>query len=48
MIFPQAKLLSDYNLDFTTEGKHPFTIRAMQNYCDSEKKLFDLIVPEVA
>lgn len=48
MIFPQAKLLSDYNLDFTTEGKHPFTIRAMQNYCDSEKKLFDLIVPEMA
>lgn len=47
LIFPQAKLLSDYNLDFTTEGKHPFTIRAMQNYCDSEKKLFDLIVPEV-
>lgn len=46
LIFPQAKLLSDYNLDFTTEGKHPFTIRAMQNYCDSEKKLFQLIVPE--
>ncbi|MDD4279375.1 MAG: hypothetical protein PHX74_06530 [Candidatus Sumerlaeales bacterium] len=46
LIFPQAKLLSDYNLDFTTEGKHPFTIKAMQNYCDHEKRLFDLIVPE--
>ena len=46
LIFPQAKLLSDYNLDFTTEGKHPFTIKAMQNYCDADKKLFDLIVPE--
>lgn len=46
LIFPQAKLLSDYNLDFTTDGKHPFTIRAMQNYCDSEKRLFELIVPE--
>lgn len=46
VIFPQAKLLSDYNLDFTTEGKHPFTIRAMQNYCDAAKKLFEVIVPE--
>lgn len=46
LIFPQAKLLSDYNLDFTTDGKHPFTIRAMQNYCDHEKRLFELIVPE--
>ena len=46
LVFPQAKLLSDYNLDFTTDGKHPFTIKAMQNYCDSDKKLFDLIIPE--
>ena len=46
LIFPAAKLLSDYNLDFTTEGKHPFTIKAMQNYCDADKKLFDLIIPE--
>ena len=47
LIFPQAKLLSDYNLDFTTDGKHPFTIKAMPNYCDHEKRLFELIVPEV-
>ena len=46
LIFPQAKLLSDYNIDFTTEGKHPFTIKAMQNYCDVDKKLFELIIPE--
>lgn len=48
LVFYSATLMSDYNLDFTTEGKHPFTIRALQNYCDAEKKLFDLIVPEVA
>lgn len=44
--FPQAKLTSDFDLTLTTDGKHPFTIRCMQEYCDAEKKLFTLTVPE--
>lgn len=46
--FPNAKLSADVDLDFSTEGKHPFTIQAMQQYCDSEKRLFSIKVPEVA
>ena len=46
IIFPQAKLSSSVDLTFTTEGKHPFTITAMQEYCDPDKKLFQIIVPE--
>lgn len=46
--FPNAKLSADFDLDFTTEGKHPFTIQAMQQYCDSKKRLFSIKIPEVA
>lgn len=44
--FPQAKLLSQFDINLTTDGNHPFTIRCMQDYCDNEKKLFSLTVPE--
>ena len=46
LIFPQAKLTSDFDLSFTTDGKHPFTIRCNQEYCDNVKKLFQIIIPE--
>lgn len=46
--FPNAKLNADVDLDFTTEGKHPFTIQAMQQYCDAQKRLFSIKIPEVA
>lgn len=45
LVFPNAKLSSDVDITFTTDGTHPFTIQAMQDYCDSEKKLFSLIIP---
>ena len=44
--FPNAKMQSNFDLTLTTEGKHPFTIKCMQDYCDNEKKLFTLTVPE--
>lgn len=43
---PNAKLTSEVDLDFTTEGTHPFTIQAQQDYCDIEKRLFSLKVPD--
>ncbi|MEG1562303.1 MAG: hypothetical protein RR365_01000 [Bacteroides sp.] len=46
IIFPQAKLLSDFDVSFTTDSKHPFSLKAMQEYCDHEKKLFSVIIPE--
>ena len=46
--FPAAKLKPDFDLNFSTDGKHPFTIECSQAYCDSEKKLFAIYVPKGA
>lgn len=46
VVFPNAKLSGDVDLTFTTEGTHNFTIKAQQAYCDREKKLFSIIVPD--
>lgn len=46
LIFPNCKLSSNVELTFTTEGKHPFSLKANQAYCDKEKKLFQIVVPE--
>ena len=43
--FPNAKLSTDFDLSFTTDTTHPFTIQAQQAYCDREKILFRIIVP---
>lgn len=43
--FYNAKLVADVDMSFTTEGTHNFTIQAMQNYCDKNKRLFSIIVP---
>jgi len=48
IIMPNAKLKSDVDLSFTSTGKHPIDMDCMQDYCDSEKKLFQIIVPDVA
>ena len=45
IIFPQAKLLSNFDLTLNTEMTHPFTMKAMQQYCDYEKKLFRIVIP---
>lgn len=44
--FPAAKLSSEFDINLTTDGQHPFTLRCMQDYCDHEKKLFTVTVPE--
>jgi hypothetical protein len=44
--FPNAKLDGNVDYTFATDGTHPFTIKAMQEYCDREKKLFSIIIPE--
>ena len=47
IIFPNSKLLSDFDINFATDGKHPFSMRAMQDYCDPDKVLFHIVVPEM-
>ena len=48
VIFPNAKLDGNVDYSFTTDGTHPFTIKALQNYCDAKKKLFTIVIPDEA
>ena len=44
--FPNAKLDGNVDYSFTTDGTHPFTLRAMQSYCDPSKRLFTIVIPD--
>jgi hypothetical protein len=46
VVFNNAKLDGNVDYSFTTDGTHPFTIKALQDYCDSKKKLFSIIIPD--
>lgn len=48
LVFPNAKLDANVDLSFTTDGNHPFTIQCQQSYCDNQKILYQIIIPEVA
>lgn len=48
VIFPNAKLDGNVDYSFATDGTHPFTIKALQDYCDSKKKLFSIVIPDEA
>ena len=48
LIFPNFKLSSDFDWTMSTDSTHPFSGRAMQKYCDADKKLYQLIIPEFA
>lgn len=45
--FGNAKLLSDFDITFATDSTHPFSMRANQDYCDPEKRLFRIVIPEI-
>ena len=45
IVFPNAKLDANVDVSFTTDGNHPFTLQAQQAYCDKEKVLFKVIIP---
>ena len=44
--FPNAKLDPNVEVSFSTDTTHPFTITAQQQYCDKDKILFRIIVPD--
>lgn len=46
VIFPNAKLSPDVELNFTTDGTHNFTINCQAEFCDKEKRLFYIVVDE--
>lgn len=44
IVFPNAKMSNETTIDFNNEATHGFTIEAMQDYCDADKKLFRMVV----
>ena len=46
LIFPNAKLSPDFDWSIATDSTHPFSLKANQDYCDKDKKLFSIIIPE--
>lgn len=46
LIFPNFKLSPDFDWTIQTDSTHPFSGRAMQDYCDKDKKLYEIIIPE--
>lgn len=46
ILFPNAKLSSSVDVTFSPDSTHPFELTAMQQYCDYEKKLFSILIPD--
>ncbi|MEG1205003.1 MAG: hypothetical protein RSD74_01055 [Angelakisella sp.] len=47
VIFPNAKLDPNSDIQFTTDGKHPFSMKCQQSYCDKQKTLFKIVIPQM-
>lgn len=47
IIFPNAKLDPNTSISFSTESKHPFSMKAQQAYCDNKKTLFKIVIPQM-
>lgn len=45
-VFPKAKLSPEIDLTFTPDMDHPFTLQCAQDYCDPQKRLFEILVDE--
>ena len=45
VIFNNFKLSPDFDWSVATDGAHPFSGKAQQDYCDKEKRLFSIIIP---
>lgn len=46
-IFPNAQLEGNSTTNLTTEGDHPFSFVAIQDYCTTGQQLFSIIIPDV-
>lgn len=45
VIFNNFKLSPDFDWSIQTDGSHPFSGKAQQDYCDKEKRLFSIVIP---
>lgn len=45
VLFNNAKLSPDFDWSIATDGTHPFSMKAQQDYCDKEKRLFSIVIP---
>ena len=45
VIFNNAKLSPDFDWNIQTDSTHPFSMKAQQDYCDKEKRLFSIVIP---
>lgn len=46
VIFPNFKISPDFDWSIATDGAHPFSGQAMQNYCDAKKELYKIVIVE--
>ena len=46
IVFGNAKLDDNFNLEFGTEASHAFTINAMRDFCSEEDELFTFMIAE--
>ena len=45
LVFNNFKLSPDFDWSIQTDGTHPFSGKAQQDYCDREKRLFSIVIP---
>ena len=45
LVFPNFKLSPDFDWNIATDGAHPFSGKAQQDYCDKQKLLFNVVIP---
>ena len=45
LVFPNFKLSPDFDWSIATDGAHPFSGKAQQDYCDKDKLLFHIVIP---
>lgn len=45
IVFPNFKLSATFDWNIQTDGVHPFSGKALQDYCDNEKLLYKIIIP---
>lgn len=48
VVCDNAQVDGNVDVSLTTDGKHPFTIKAMPAYCAEEKNLLTFVIPDVA
>lgn len=46
VIFPNFKVSPDFDWSIASDGVHPFSGTAQQDYCDEEKRLFAIVIPD--